>query len=548
MLLPQGDTYEEVYAKFRWNLPAEFNIASAVCDRHADDPNRVALIFERVDGSVEITTYRQLQCWANQWANAVCALGLKRGDRVAILLPPNPAVPVVHIGCWKSGLVSCPMAVLFGEDALEYRINNSGARAIVTNVAEFSKIEAIRDRCETLEHVFVIDDETHTGAESFWNAVAKAPEEFKTIKTSPDDPAYINYTSGTTGQPKGALAGHRAMLGHMPGIEFLYDGLPRPGDVIWSPADWAWLAGLMDVLMPGLFSGIPVALQESRGPFDPEGALSFMARHKVSVALLVPTMLKYMRHVPNLDRWNFNLRVVLSGGEPVGAELIQWGKTALGVNINEGFGQTECNVMLGNNARLMPQRQGSIGRPVPGVEAAIVDDFGTPLPPGEEGQIACKRPHPVMLLNYWHNPEASRDKYAGGWLLTGDLGHMDEEGYFWFHARTDDVITSSGYRIGPGEIEEAILHHPAVSLAAAIGVPDTERTEVIKAFVVLVPTTKPSEALKVEIQEILRLRLARHEYPREIEFVDSLPMTVTGKIIRRELRQRELDKKTLGDA
>ena len=545
-MLPQGASYEEVYEAFRWNLPAHFNIAEAVCDRHAGDPSRPALIFERVDGSVEVTTFRQLQKWANQWANLLKARGLDQGDRVAILLPQNPAVVVAHIGCWKAGLVSTPWAVLFGEDAIEYRVNNSGARAIVTNLAQLPKIEAIRDRCPDLRHVFVIDG-APAGTEPFWSTLEKASDQFETLRTGLNDPAYLNYTSGTTGPPKGALAGHRAMLGHMPGLEFLYDYMPQPGDVIWSPADWAWLAGLMDVLFPGLYAGIPVAVQEPKGPFDPEGALAFIARHKVRVSLLVPTMLKHMRHVPKLERFDLDMRVVGSGGEPVGAELVQWGKSALGVDINEGYGQTECNVMLGNNARLMPPRPGSLGKPMPGYVVDIVDEDGNPLGPGEEGQIACKRPHPIMLLEYWKNPEATREKFAGDWLLTGDLGHKDEEGYFWFHARADDVITSSGYRIGPGEIEEAILKHPAVAMAAAIGVPDPERTESIKAFIVLAPGHEPTEALKAEIQEMLRTRLARHEYPREIEFVESLPMTVTGKIMRRELKRLEAEKRDQGE-
>ena len=268
-----------------------------------------------------------------------------------------------------------------------------------------------------------------------------------------------------------------------------------------------------------------------------------MGRHKVRASVLVPTMLKYMRHVSNIERFELNLRVVLSGGEPVGGELVQWGKATLGVDINEGFGQTECNVMLGNNARLMPQRLGSLGKPVPGQICAIVDEEGNELPPGEEGQIASKRPHPIMLLEYLNKPEATRDKFAGDWLLTGDLGHKDEDGYFWFHARADDVITSSGYRIGPGEIEEVILKHPAVAMAAVIGVPDPERTESIKAFIILAPGYEPSDELKSDIQNMLRRRLARHEYPREIEFVESLPMTVTGKIMRRELKRMEAEKK-----
>lgn len=545
-MLPDGATYEEVYSQFRWDLPADFNIAEAGLDRHAAArPDAPYLIFEYADGRVDTISYIRMQRWANQWANTLKALGLARGDRVSILLPQNPAVPVTHFGCWKSGLVSSPMAVAFGEDAIEYRLNNSGAKAIVTSLKELPKIEAVRDRCPELQHVFVVDG-APAGTLDFWATLEKASDAFDRVRTSLDDPAYLNYTSGTTGQPKGALAAHRALLGHVPGIAFILDYMPKPGDVIWSPADWSWLAGLMNILGTGSYCGIPIAAQEPKGPFDPEAAIDFMARHKITVPFLIPTMLKYMRHVPKLDRFDLAVRVIGSGGEPVGAELIEWGKSALDVDINEGYGQTECNVMLGNNARLMPQRLGSLGKSLPGQTVAIVDDAGTPLPPGEEGQIAAKAPAPVMMLEYWKRPEATREKYANGWLLTGDLGHEDEEGYFWFHARADDVITSSGYRIGPGEIEEAILKHPAVQMAAAIGVPDPERTETIKAFIVPAPGHQPSEDLKAEIQDTLKTKLARHEYPREVEFVDSLPMTVTGKIMRRELKRLEAEKRDGG--
>jgi acetyl-CoA synthetase len=299
------------------------------------------------------------------------------------------------------------------------------------------------------------------------------------------------------------------------------------------------MAGLMDVLMPGWFHGCKVVATAMKG-FDAENAYRIMSEHRVTLALLTPTMLKLMRQVPDpLSRHPLRLRAVLSGGEAVGAALLEWARQEMKISINEAFGQTECNVILGNNGRLFPIKPGSLGKPTPGSVVAIVDDQGREVPPGTEGHIACKRPHPVMLLEYLNKPEATRDKFIGDWLITGDVGHMDADGYFWFHGRGDDVITSSGYRIGPGEIEDALLKHEAVQLAAAIGVPDPVRTEIIKAFIVPKPGVKTDEALAEALREFVRTRLARHEVPKLVEFVDSLPMTTTGKIMRRELRERE---------
>jgi acetyl-CoA synthetase len=337
----------------------------------------------------------------------------------------------------------------------------------------------------------------------------------------------------------GALHAHRTLLGHVPCIEMQHDFFPQPRDLYWSPADWAWIAGLMDVLMPSWFHGVPVLAFRSIG-FDPEQAYHMMAKHEVTNTLLVPTMLRLMKEVPHpLTRFDLKLRSLVSGGEAVGAEIIEWTRETLKVRLNEAFGQTECNLVLGHNDTLMAPKPGSLGQPIPGHVGAVVDDHGNEMPPGEVGQIAFKRPDPVMMLEYWNNPQATKDKFAGDWLLTGDLGHRDEDGYFWYRGRADDVITSAGYRIGPGEVEDALLRHPAVRLAAAIGVPDPVRTESIKAFLVLAEGQQPSAALEREISDFVKTRLARHEYPQAIEFVDSLPTTTTGKIMRRELRERE---------
>jgi acetyl-CoA synthetase len=537
-LLRRGTTYAEVYGNFKWNIPAIYNIADDVCDRWADDAGRVALVYEDAERQVHTYTFADVRRYANQLANTLCKWGLARGDRVTLVLAQDPECAIAHVACWKAGMVSGPCSVLFGGDAIAYRLNDAGTRVVVTDLANYPKIAALRASCPTLERVLVIDG-APAGAENFWSAIEAAADTFTNVRTAAEDVAWISYTSGTTGMPKGSVQPHRMMLGHMPSLEFIYDFFPQPGDALWSPADWAWMAGLMDVLMPGWFHGCKVVATAMKG-FDAENAYRILAEHQVTLALLTPTMLKLMRQVPDpLSRYELKLRAVLSGGEAVGAGLLEWAQKELKLLINEGFGQTECNVILGNNGKIFPIKPGSLGKPTPGSVVAIIDDHGNEVPPGTEGHIACKRPDPVMLLEYLNKPEATREKFIGDWLITGDVGHMDEDGYFWFHGRGDDVITSSGYRIGPGEIEDALLKHDAVQMAAAIGVPDAIRTEIIKAFIILKQGVVPSEALAEELREFVRSRLARHEVPKLIEFVTSLPMTTTGKIMRRELRERE---------
>lgn len=540
MLITRAGNYREIYDAFQWQVPTRFNMAAACCDRWAGSRDRVALIHEQPDGDVRRYTFSEMQSLSNRCANMLVGLGLQRGDRVLLLLGQRPEAAIAHLGSWRAGMISVLCSILFGADAVEYRVRNCDAKLIITDDANLAKaIEAAGEA-----QVLCVDG-TREGAEDFWALLRMGADTFATVDTAAGDPAFICFTSGTTGPAKGALHAHHALLGHMPCIEMQHDFFPHRGDVVWSPADWAWVAGLMDVLMPAWFHGVPVLAFRSIG-FDPEQAFHMMAKHEVTCALLVPTMIRMMKEVPDpRSRYDLRLRSLISGGEAVGAEIIEWTSETLQLRINEVFGQTECNLVLGHNEALMPAKPGSLGQAIPGHIGAVVDADGVALPAGEIGQIAFKRPDPVMLLEYWRNPQATADKFRGDWLLTGDLGERDEDGYFWYRGRADDVITSAGYRIGPGEIEEALLRHPAIRLAAAIGVPDPVRTESVKAFVVLAEGRQPTEALEREIQEFIRTRLARHEYPRAIEFVDSLPTTTTGKIMRRELREREKAKSRL---
>lgn len=537
-MLPNVHDYDELYRQFRWRIPAEYNIGADVCDRWADqDASKLALVHVRPDGPVEEISYGWLKETSNRLANVLRAHGIERGERVAILLPQVPQTAVSHIAVYKIGAVALPIAILFGPDALAYRLQNSGAKAVITNAHGLAKLAEIRSEAAGVSLVLSIDGATE-GAADFDAMLGKASPDFTPVAASPDDPALMIYTSGTTGQPKGALHGHRVLLGHLPGVELPHEFFPRPGDRFWTPADWAWAGGLLDCLLPSLHHGVPVVARKFER-FDPEEAFALMARAGVRNAFIPPTALRMLRAAPSpKGRYAIALRTLGSGGESLGAETYEWGRSALGLAINEFYGQTECNLVLGSCAAIGVSRPGAMGKPIPGHEVAVIRPDGEVAPPGELGQIAVKRPNPVMFIEYWGRAEATADKFVGDWMTTGDQGMVDEDGYFHFIGRDDDVITSSGYRIGPGEIEDCLLRHPAVSLCAAVGKPDPVRTEIVKAFVVLKPGFEASGQLAADIRQFVRTRLSAHEYPREVAFIDSMPMTTTGKVIRRILREQ----------
>src|SRR5262245_26278879 len=537
-VLPRAKDYDSLYRQFRWPVPARYNIGVDVCDRWAEkEPDRLAILHVRPDGRDEQITYGWLRETSNRLANVLRAYGVARGDRVAILLPQSPEVAAIHVAIYKLGAVALPLAVLFGTDALSYRLRNSGAVALITNARGVERIAEIRKEIPALKVVLSLDGPAD-GVLGIADVLARASPDFSPVDTSADDPAMMVYTSGTTGQPKGALHGHRVLIGHLPGVETHHDFFPQPGDRIWTPADWAWAGGLLNVLLPGLHYGVPVVARRFE-EFDPEEAFALMVRTQVRNAFIPPTALRMMRAVPNpRGRHAITMRSIGSGGESLGVETYEWGKSAFGLVINEFYGQTECNIVLAACGALGVSKPGAIGKPVAGHTVAIIDDKGKPLKAGETGQIAVKRPDPVMFLGYWGNPEATRAKFIGDWMTTGDQGVMDEDGYVSFVGRDDDVITSAGFRIGPGEIEDCLIRHPAVALAAAVGKPDALRTEIVKAFIVLKKGYSASDALACEIQGFVKTRLSAHEYPREVAFIDAMPMTTTGKVIRRLLRER----------
>ena len=542
-MLKPGKTYAATYRSCRWNIPDFFNIGVDICDKWAADPDRLALIYENETGKVENYTFKIIKEYSDKLANTFTALGLGIGDRVAILLPQRSETAIAHIAAYKVGAIAIPLFTLFGTDALSYRLSNSGAKIIITDKANLEKIEAIRSDLPQLDYVLVTDlDKSSDNILSFRRVIEKAAGHCRPVQTKKDDPALIIYTSGTTGPPKGALHAHRTLLGHLPGVEFPHNFFPQAGDLFWTPADWAWIGGLIDVLFPSWHHGIPVLAHRAR-KFDPEQAFHLMAKHRVRNVFMPPTALKVMRQVKEPQKhYDFHLRSIGSGGETLGEELLNWGRDVFGLTINEFYGQTECNLIVGCCAEVMEARPGSMGRAIPGHRVEIIDEEGKPLPSGVIGQIAVKSPDPVMFLQYWQNPQATREKFLGDWLLTGDLAKMDEDGYFWFQGRADDIITSSGYRIGPAEIEDCLMKHPAVSMVAVVGSPDEKRTEVVKAFIIPKADVTLGPDVEEDIKNFVKVRLAAHEYPRKIEFVTELPMTTTGKIKRKELKQLEIDR------
>ena len=533
---PVAGDYAEISAGFTWSLPEHYNMGVDVADRWAAvDPERPAVIEVRPDGSLDILTHGALRERSNRLANVLRARGIGKGDRVGILLRQGVNVPVAHAAIHKLGAISLPLASVFGQDGLIYRLMDSGARALITGEAGHAKIAGLRIALPGLETVLSIHG-ADGSVEGLHEAVAAASPDFTPVETTPDDPALMIYTSGTTGQPKGALHGHRVLLGHLPGIALPHGLFPQEGDRFWTPADWAWAGGLLNCLLPSLRYGVPVVARKY-DKFDPEAAFALMAEQGVRNAFIPPTALRMMRAVKNpKSRYDFDLRSVCSAGEALGAETAAWGREALGLPVDEAYGQTECNLVIGTASALGVYKLGATGKPIPGHRVAVIRESGDRCAPGELGQIAIARPDPVMFLGYWRDEKATAEKFIGPWMTTGDQATQDEEGYISFVGRDDDIITSSGYRIGPSEIEDCLIRHPAVQLAAAVGKPDALRTEIVKAFIVTKPGFAPSAALVADIQSFVRTRLSAHEYPREIAFRHELPMTTTGKVIRRILR------------
>ena len=536
-----GSTYQDIYDGFAWDLPDRFNVADACCYRHVrdgrgDDP---ALIYVRGDGAVQTYTFGHLAAYANRFANVLRHLGVGRGQIVAVHLPQTPEALIAHLGIQAIGAIALPLFALFGPDAMQFRLADSRSNVLVTSAAGLERMEGATLDHPTLEHVLSIDGPGGQDVLGFWSLMENASPDAIPADTKIDDPAFLMYTSGTTGNPKGVLHAQRVLIGHLPGIILPHCFFPQPADRFWTPADWAWAGGLFDALLPSLYFGVAIVGQQM-GKFDPEAAFQFMEHHSVRNAFIPPTALRLMRKVPDPGRrFKHDVRSIGTGGESLGEDMIAWGRDAFGLTLNEFYGQTEVNLVIGNCSDVFPVRPGSMGRAIPGHEVAVIGSDGDPVPDGEDGIVAVKRPNPVMFLEYWRNPDATEAKFVGDWCLLGDVARRDSDGYFWFRGRDDDIIISAGYRIGPSEVEDCLARHPAVLMAGVIGAPDKTRGEVVVAFVVLRPSYDGSDALILEIQDHVRSYLGAHEYPRRIRILPELPMTLTGKIRRKDLRALE---------
>ena len=544
-----ADCYREICAAHRWSVPPDFNIARAVCARHASVADRLALLWEDEDGATARYSFAELQRQANRLSNVLRARGVARSDKVAIILPQRPETAIAHVACYQLGAITVPLSFLFGPDALEYRLANSEAKAILCDPASLPNLAPIVRALPGVSLVIGVAGAREAWIEDWAGLLGSASDAFTPVATAAADPAVLIYTSGTTGPPKGALMPQQCLLGNLPGFIYSHDVFPQEDDLFWSPADWAWTGGLMDALLPTLYFGRPIL--GFRGRFDPERALALMAKYRVRNTFLFPTALKMMmKAVPQpRSRYAVDLRSVMSAGEAVGTTVFAWAQEALGVTINEMFGQTEMNYIVGNSHTLWPAKPGSMGRPYPGHRIVVIDDAGDEVPAGKLGEVAVHRigsdgtPDPVFFLEYFKNPDATARKFTGDWCRTGDLATRDEDGYLWYQGRSDDMFKAAGYRIGPTEIENCLVKHPAVANAAVVPSPDETRGNVVKAFIVLAPGHEPAAALEEDIQRHVRAFLAPYEYPKEIEFIAALPMTTTGKVQRRVLRERERARK-----
>ena len=546
-MLKRFDNYDELYNSFRWSIPENYNIASDTIDKFSNS-ERIALKHVLDDGNCNEFTFKYLQQKSNQLANVLDHLSFKNDDRVGIILGQCPETILSHMACFKSGKISIPLFSLFGDDALLFRLKDSGASTVICDDLSIEKIKRINEFLPCLKNIISINrKKSDATVLSFYELISNASDKYKNVESKSNDPALIIYTSGTTGDPKGALLPHKVLLGHIPGVEMPHEFLTSSHpvtDCFWTPADWAWIGGLFDVLMPALFFGIPVISYRS-SKFDPEFTFTLLEKYEVKNTFIPPTALKMMKSFnQNFKGKNLKLRTLGSGGESLGQELLKWGKEIFDVGINEFYGQTECNLTISNCGLIMKQKLGSIGKPVPGHNVKLMNKEGGFIKDeNEEGEIVVNSSSPSTFLGYWNNKSETEKKIIDGWLHTGDYATLDEDGYFYFKGRKDDLINSSGYRIGPGEIENTILSIDEVEMAAVVGVPDDLRGQVVKA--VIVPKNKfyidsQNLELKDKIKNKVKDKLAAHEYPRIIEFVYELPLTTTGKIKRNIIRENHL--------
>ena len=547
----EWETHGKLYESFEHEVPDRFNLSTYLCDRWADaEPSRVALRALDEEGSETRYTYDDIRRDANRLASYLADVGVGQGDRIAVSGAQKVECILAHLASWKLGAISVPLSLLFGPDGLKYRLADSGAAAFIVDEAALTTLREIVDDLDDLETTLVVGEPTsHEDEIVFGEAIegnGSGSTVIETASTDADDPAMILYTSGTTGDPKGVVHAHRAALGALPGqLLTRYNMAVRHDDVLYTPGEWSWGGPLFDVIISGLYLGVPI-VGDADSQFDPAGMLALIDRFDVSIVGGPATVWRALMQVPEPDkRYDLgSLRVVFNGGEALGESIVDWFHETIGdVAVHEVYGQTETAAAGTGDCEALgiDHRDEYIGKPVPGQEIEVLDvNDANPLGSGEVGELAFRYDgNPACFLEFWNDPEKTDRRIDEGWLRTEDLGTKADDGYLSFHSRKDDVINSSGYRIGPAEIEECLAGHAAVADAGVIGIPDEMRGEVPKAFVVLVEGNEPTEALSQELKAHVKSRLAKYEYPRELEFVSELPKTTTGKVRRHDLRVRE---------
>lgn len=532
---------DDARARHRWNIPADYSVVADCLLRHQQDrADEICLIFDDDEGNVQRWTWKRMIEAVNRFANALASLGVGRGDVVAIYLPQRPENAIAHFAAYRLGAMSLPISKLFAPDAVRYRLSHVKAKVFIAEADVAEKFTEVVRGLPDLKAFVVVDGRNRP--HSFEGLIEKGSPSFTpTGPTSAEDPFLLMFTSGTTGDPKAVVHHARALAAHN-GADYVFNYL-REGDLYFSSADWAWVGGLADGLLAIWPYGVPVLASNAR--FDPERTLRMVERHGATCGLWAPTALKRLREMPRVrERFSgLRLRSIFSGGEAVSSELRRFAKEQMGCELNIGYGQTEANYLVGTCGALEEAPADALGKGFPGHEIRIVNEAGELVPAGDLGSIAVRRGDPVLMATYYNNPRAYAERFVGNWYLTGDTGWQDDRGYIFFKGRIDDVIKTSGYRVGPGEVEAAIFAVPGVASCAVIGVPDPRIGESIKAFVKVMPDVVPSPELTARIQDHVRTVLAKHEYPREIEYVDDMPVTVTGKIRRRDLREMEIKRR-----
>jgi acetyl-CoA synthetase len=513
-------SYEEARASHRWHVPERYNFAADVCDKHPRD--KLAMVWEDWRGNERRVSWGELQDLAAKVANVLRERGVERGDRVAMLLPATPETAAAFIGTWKVGAILLSMSVLYGDEGIRHRVEDSQAKVLITDEENADRIDS-----DLVEEVLILDE----------RLLADAPTRFETVDTAADDPAQLYYSSGTTGLAKGILHAHRYLLAHE---EFIYCHDVQDGELFHGMGEWAWAAGIAPLLGPWRLGATQFVFQR-QGGFDPEQQLAVLSKRGVTNVFTTPTAMRSMMAIGDAGkRYPQQLRIVCSAGEPLNPEAIRWFREQYGLTVLDFYGLTESYPLCANYP-FMEVREGSMGRPMPGWDVQILDEDEKPVEPGQRGEICLRaRSNPHYPLRYWNRPEETEETFGGDWFHTKDAAEQDADGYYWYAGRADDVIISAGYRIGPFEVESACIEHPAVREAAAVASPDERRGQVVKAFIVLAEGQEASEKLGEEIKRFVRDRHSAYAYPRRIEFVDDLPKTLTGKIRRIELREREL--------